>query len=193
MTLVPLNGSTMNQIAVWRILGEGESESTYFDELKRYLSTVTFRTDDAKGGDLANVWRLSGKKLKEGLKIVVMDIDNNDPEELREFRGWCDQNRINLIISNPSIEVWLLMHFKDVSSNMDQDDLEGGLSKALGHEYQKRKGIRPTRRMVSEASVRARKKIPRDGDPFEFVLTHPGNTMMPIIFDIVGEDVVVSK
>jgi hypothetical protein len=87
MNLVPLNGSTMNQIAVWRILGEGESESTYFDELKRYLSTVTFRTDDAKGGDLANVWRLSGKKLKEGLKIVVMDIDNNDPEELRELGG----------------------------------------------------------------------------------------------------------
>ena len=52
MTGIPLNGPVLNQIVPWKVLGEGDSEVTYFDELKRYLETVTFVTDSAKGGDL---------------------------------------------------------------------------------------------------------------------------------------------
>ena len=188
MTGIPLNGPVLNQIVPWKVLGEGDSEVTYFDELKRYLETVTFVTDSAKGGDLANIRRSSEKRVKNGLKIVAMDIDQNSPGELRQFNDWCGRNNISLLISNPSFEVWLLMHFKNVSSNMDQEDLENDLTAALGRKYEKKKGIRPTRKMISGAVDRAREKIPRDADPFEYVLTHPGNTMMPLLFEIVGEE-----
>ena len=117
-----------------------------------------------------------------------MDIDQNSPWELRQFNDWCGRNNISLLISNPSFEVWLLMHFKNVSSNVDQGDLENDLTAALGRKYEKKKGIRPTRKMISGAVDRAREKIPRDADPFEYVLTHPGNTMMPLLFEIVGEE-----
>ena len=40
MTGIPLNGPVLNQIVSWKVLGEGDSEVTYFDELKRYLETV---------------------------------------------------------------------------------------------------------------------------------------------------------
>ena len=188
MTGIPLNGPVLNQIVPWKVLGEGDSEVTYFDELKRYLETATFVTDSAKGGDLANILRSSEKRVKNGLKIVAMDIDQNSPWELRQFNDWCCRNNISLLISNPSFEVWLLMHFKNVSSNMDQEDLENDLTAALGRKYEKKKGIRPTRKMISGAVDRAREKIPRDADPFEYVLTHPGNTMMPLLFEIVGEE-----
>ncbi len=71
---------------------------------------------------------------------------------------------------------------------MDQEDLENDLTAALGRKYEKKKGIRPTRKMISGAVDRAREKIPWDADPFEYVLTHPGNTMMPLLFEIVGEE-----
>ena len=192
MTSIPLGGPVRNQIVPWKGLGEGDSEVTYFDELKRYLETVTFDTENAKGGDIANMQRLSEKKVKKGLKIVVMDVDKNRPEALKQFNDWCRRNNISLLISNPSFEVWLLMHFKNVASNMDQDDLENDLTAVLNRSYDKKKGIRPNRTMISSAVDRAREKIPRDADPFEYVLTHPGNTMMPLLFEIVGEEFVHS-
>ena len=192
MTGKSSNGPTLNQIVPWKVLGEGDLEVTYFDELKRYLENVTFDTDNAKGGDLANMRRLSEKKSKNGLKIVVMDIDQNSPEELRQFNEWCIRNNISLLISNPSFEVWLLMHFKNVSSNMDQDDLENNLTAVLNRKYEKKKSIRPNRKTIYSAVDRAKGKIPHDADPFEYVLTHPGNTMMPLLFEIVGEEFVHS-
>ena len=36
MTSIPLGGPVRNQIVPWKVLGEGDSEVTYFDELKRY-------------------------------------------------------------------------------------------------------------------------------------------------------------
>ena len=69
MTSIPLGGPVRNQKVSWMVLGEGDFEVTFFDELKRYLETVTFDTENAKGGDIANMQRLSEKKVKKGLKI----------------------------------------------------------------------------------------------------------------------------
>ena len=111
-----------------------------------------------------------------------MDADRSSPEELLDFKQWCDKRSVALFISNPSFEVWLLMHFEDVSSGMDQKDLEHALDRNLERKYKKSKGIHPNKAMILEAVRRAESKIPGNVDVLSYVLEHPGTTMVHLLF-----------
>ena len=183
--ILPLEPSISNRrpAQVVRVVTEGVSERIYLEEVSRFPDTPIFRPYDAKGGDLQNLRKKVRDRLGNGPGAVVMDLDRSDPEDLRDFRRWCEDRGIMLILSNPSFEVWLLMHLEDVPQYMGQRDLEHELTRCLGTGYCKGKGIRPKNVMLESAVMRARLRICNVEDPFEFVLENPGTTMMHLLFE----------
>ena len=183
MRTVPLNDNEREQAILLKVVGEGSSEVTYVEEIRRFVEGRTFKPYDAKGGDIPNVRKETKRRIGKGPGVVIMDTDRNENEDLREFKRWCDSRGIILLISNPSFEVWLLMHFRDVTSNMSKEDLKHALTDCLGRKYEKKKGIRPKRMMLVDAVRRAKLKIPKGEDVFDYVLMTPGTTMVHLLFE----------
>ena len=184
MRFIPLEPETQDRgrgITILKVVGEGSSETVYTDEVNRFLKGTKFKTLNANGGDLQNIWKTT-RYLIQNNGIVLMDTDRSAPEELLDFKQWCEERSIALLISNPSFEVWLLMHFEDVASAMDQKDLEHSLDRNLGRKYEKSKGVRPDRTMILEAIRRAESKIPGNVDVFNYIIGHPGTTMAHLLF-----------
>lgn len=162
---------------------EGASEKIYLDRLVRLGDTdLVVRTIDCHGGDLRNLRRICGTILDErerGLRSedfvgVVMDVDNTPKEEILGFIRWCRDRGIEVYLSNPSFEVFLLMHFSVVPGSLSQDGLEDSLSRHLGRRYDKARGIAISEDSVAAALRRADRALP-DGSE-EGCLERPGTT-----------------
>lgn len=102
------------------VVGEGETESNYFQEIRRIYETDRVNRVDAKGRSIDYIKRRCREQMKtmgpDDYLAIVIDLDKNTPEMIRDLDDWCRRNNIGLYISNPSFEVFLLMHFKNVSS-----------------------------------------------------------------------------
>lgn len=151
------NTSFQRRKALEILAVEGSSERIYFDRLLRLGDTdLVVRTINCHGGDLRSVRHvcesvLKDRNLMQGDYLgVVMDVDNTPHRDILEFIEWCEGRGIEVYISNPSFEVFLLMHFTNVPSGYSQHDLEDALGKQLGRRYDKAEGI-----VISDESVRA--------------------------------------
>jgi hypothetical protein len=59
-------------------------------------------------------------KLEEGDELwMVIDFDRWGTGKLSEIASKCIQKKYRLAISNPCFEIWLLLHFKDLTSNLN--------------------------------------------------------------------------
>lgn len=133
---------------------EGEkTEPEYLNALKiqpfvRDVAAVDLRVDSARGGSVprtlvATAVEARKRALKEEGEIdefwCVFDVEwpRNHPG-LREAIQRARQNKINLAISNPCFELWLILHFKDHAGWLDNDqarrlrrELDGSTDKGL--------------------------------------------------------------
>lgn len=67
---------------------------------------------------LLNRWKEEGLSVKKGDKgFVVMDIDNDKKkaEKTKKLIAMNKNSAIDFIVSNPTFEVWFLLHFKDTA------------------------------------------------------------------------------
>ncbi|WP_400209758.1 RloB family protein [Candidatus Methanarcanum hacksteinii] len=161
---------------------EGSSEKVYFDRLARLgVTDMAVRTVDCHGGDIKKVRRvcecmLDDRNRKQGDSLgVVIDVDNTSKDEMLRFLDWCEGRDIEVYISNPSFEVFLLMHFIDVPSSISQHDMEGSLGRLQGRRYEKACGISISEESVKAALTRADKALPSRSDTVT-CLEHPGTT-----------------
>ncbi len=103
---------------VYVIVGEGASETLYFDMISRIFPGASVHTCDAKGGDLRSmrqaVSREASRSGKSNRIAAVMDVDEKTPAQVGEFDRWCQERGVDLYVSNPSFEVYLLMHYRNV-------------------------------------------------------------------------------
>ncbi len=170
--------SKRNRINI--IIGEGESDGNYFQDVGRLFDTDRINRIDAKGRSFEYIKNRCRSELKDmspdDYLAIVIDVDQNTPEAIMELEHWCSNNNIGLYVSNPSFEVFLLMHFRNVSPNWTQDDLERELSDSLGRHYHKTDGIRPTKESVNDAIKRSEETLPKKGNELENVLQQPGRT-----------------
>ncbi len=113
--------------------------------------------------------------MHDGDLGVVMDVDNTPKKDLLEFVGWCEKNGIEVYISNPSFEVYLLMHFANVPSSSSQHDLEDSLGRHLGKRYDKARGIGISDESVRAALGRAERALPSKLD-IKDCIDRPGTT-----------------
>ena len=93
---------------------------------------------------------------------------------------------IDLFVSNPSFEVFLLMHFQDVKGRMSQDDMEDALSRHLGRRYDKAKGIRIDEDMVRTDMGRADISI-SGKDDIATISSTPGTTNFQKLLSKISE------
>ena len=143
---------------------EGESEKTYFEWFRQHEAGVALKIQPTKMAGLESIHRtcMNYKKThpveKDDIHIVIIDVDNRSASEINDFIKKCEKNGMDVFVSNPSFEVWLLMHFKDVTGNPNQNDLERRLSEAMGYRYKKSEGIRMTPENIRSAIERGYKK-----------------------------------
>lgn len=182
--LVRKSKSVLQKRSVEVLVMEGASEKIYFDKMSK-RSDVTIRSIDCHGGDLKKIkhrCEVESSKLRQGDSLcVVMDVDNTPSSDIRGFISWCGEKNISVYLSNPSFEVFLLMHYTDVSPQYDQHDLEDSISRFLGRKYEKARGITTTDSMVKDAVRRSAKSVSVDGCIADYCLDHPGSTMLHLL------------
>ena len=162
------------------IIGEGRSEKIYIDRIRSDFSNIHIHTIDARGGDVAQIKRCLNREMasyRKGDEIcVVMDVDYKNVDDIVKFEKWCVDNGIELYISNPSFEVYLLMHYRDVHGNLSQSDLEESLSTHLGRKYDKGRGISLDEQKILSAVSRADRNLPEKQSSAMYVAGKPGTT-----------------
>ena len=162
------------------VVTEGLSEEIYLDRIRSMFEGVPIHTVNAGGGDIGKLKRECSKILLErerwDMLAIVTDMDEKSVSEIIKFDDWCKRNGVELYLSNPSFEVFLLMHYQDVRGSMSQSDLEEALGRHLGRRYDKAKGIRPTERSVAEAIRTAEHSLPKNIDPIAGVARFGGTT-----------------
>lgn len=127
------------------VVAEGRTERAYFDGLRRRGCDVEIKIPSSSPTDALNLVRLADRVVKKGhvdpkdgdLVICAFDVQGNDPRNMVEAIRLAESRGIILAISNPCIEVWLLMHFQDVKHRLECQD---ALSSLSGHIRGYRKG-----------------------------------------------------
>lgn len=109
-----------NDIILIAAEGKNKTEKNYFQEFNRSLNgcNIVFsngnNTDPVKiVNDAVNTAKTKGVEVQNGdLVYAVFDTDFNKESQIKEARKLADKNGVELILSNPCFEVWLLLHFR---------------------------------------------------------------------------------
>ena len=173
------------------VITEGLSEGIYLERIRARYGDIPVHTVNASGGDVKNLKRECLKLIREkdegDIIAIVADVDEKTADEISEFENWCKHNSVELYISNPSFEVFLLMHFGDAKAWMTQGDLEDALSSSLGRKYCKARGIPMDDSSVMAAIDRAELSLTKGMDPIESVSKNKGSTNFHLLlFKIAG-------
>ena len=162
------------------VVTEGLSEQIYLERIRARFGDIPVHAVNASGGDIKKLKRECIKLIREkeawDMLAVVTDVDEKTADEIVKFDEWCKENLVELYISNPSFEVFLLMHYTDVKAWMSQEDLEEALTSHLGRRYDKSRGITVYEDSVKDAMNRAERSLPKDSDDVETVSRTRGTT-----------------
>ncbi|HKM13315.1 MAG TPA: RloB family protein [Candidatus Methanomethylophilaceae archaeon] len=152
------------------ILVEGRSEENYLNRFKKRNSPLKIMPIIANRQDPCSIADLCIRRSKEydisnerGDKAaIVYDVDQNTSVQISECSKKCVESNIDMYLSSPSFECWLIMHFRDVNSNDTQDVLLQSMTNELGQEYKKSKNINRliNDSMIKDAIERSSKRIP---------------------------------
>ena len=123
------------------IAGEGKTERIYFDHFDDGKKGYTIKF--ARGNDtdplslvknLNNTVKRLGLDLKDGDKaFCVFDTDDCKDKEkiLLEAITFAKKNKIDIIFSTPSIELWFLLHYTYTTAAMTNKELLTKLKKYI--------------------------------------------------------------
>lgn len=153
------------------VVCEGKlTEPNYFDGLRKAVKNplVAVEIEPEAGVPLSVVRRAKELKVAaetaakrerdENLKFdsvwAVFDVD--DHPQLAEARTMAHENRMELAISNPCFELWLVLHFRD-SPGMQHRDHIASLLRTFLPEYDKRVTFLSVAQGYNSAVTRARR------------------------------------
>lgn len=87
---------------------------------------------------------------------IVADQDQWSTNQLQKLTDLSIKHKdVHIAISNPSFELWLLLHYEDGQSLKSNTDLGERLKKYLGENYKTLVGFRPTMDYIQQAISRA--------------------------------------
>jgi hypothetical protein len=97
---------------------------------------------------------------------IVIDKDENDPEDLRALSDWCNQKGYKLALSSPLFEFWFAIHFQYIEEAFNKEDIYECLNTRLGCRYNKTDDYKDILSNYTDAAIKnaknLRKKIGRD-------------------------------
>jgi hypothetical protein len=101
------------------ILCEGETEVSYFNQLKVYCRdalTVTVYIDSDHSSPKTMIKTAIRKLRDQHYDKVFCVFDGDDVQQVQDAQNLARrQTHIQLVISNPCIELWFILHFKYTS------------------------------------------------------------------------------
>ena len=101
----------------------------------------------------------------------------------------CDRLGFHLFLSNPSFEVWLLSHFRQLTHPYTQDELIDDMGRALGGGYSKSRGFEIDDGMVDRAIENSRKLLPDEECNPVGSFRHNPSTMVHSLVDTIRKRV----
>ncbi len=130
------------------LIVEGDTEEKYFQHFR--ISTGRNITNITNCGKKSSKSKLVNIAIKQRVKYreqghydddtdetwVVFDRDKDiqnqkDRDSFNQALELAKNNHIEVAYSNDSFELWFLLHFKDVSSEMDRNEIDAKLRKHL--------------------------------------------------------------
>ncbi len=133
------------------IVCEGEkTEIIYFNGFKERNSGVEIITVHGKYTDPINIVKFAEERMhkwdidfdKGDGVWCVFDVDENSGPVIKNASDHAIAKKIKIALSNPSFEVWYLLHFKDVFSQINRQDVILDLKDYI-KDYKKNKDVNP--------------------------------------------------
>ncbi|MFW6233589.1 MAG: RloB family protein [Nanoarchaeota archaeon] len=133
------------------IICEGKTEKNYFEILKQKLRIsglniiciVSEKKDpksiSEKAIEILEKNKAENNYIKGDKYYCVFDLDNHRNKKLDEAKKEIiDYPEIKLILSNPSLELWFLLHFEKIEEkNLSNRRINDLLSKKINKKYSK--------------------------------------------------------
>ena len=129
------------------IVCEGkETEINYFNGFKTRYSNLNIIPLYKKCTDPKNIV----KRAKEQIKVYrlklnqgdglwcVFDVDESTNEEIKTTYNRAKKNKIMIALSNPSFELWYLLHFDNILSQLTRQEVKERLKNFI-QDYSKSK------------------------------------------------------
>ncbi len=116
---------------VFVIVCEGEkTERIYFNRYKTRHSNLRIETPNSRCTDPINLAKFSREQIKkEALDLkngdaiwCVFDCDENTNEDMSKARKIAGKD-IKICLSNPNFELWFLLHFSFIVSNVTRSEV----------------------------------------------------------------------
>lgn len=106
------------------IVCEGEkTERTYLKNYRRRDTGVRIEIPNTSNTDPLNLVRFASLKAEElginkntGSVWIVFDVDSNSDVLIEKVRKLAKRKNMEVILSNPSFELWYLIHFASTST-----------------------------------------------------------------------------
>jgi chromosome segregation and condensation protein ScpB len=119
------------EVFVISIATEGKTEEQYFDYLSEMVSNGVIKIDrlirddedDTKSHPMyvielleerIELWKEYGVEANELWMIIDRDKQNVSKKQLEQIIENCENKGFNLALSNPTFELWLLLHVTDL-------------------------------------------------------------------------------
>ncbi len=129
------------EVYIISIASEGKTEEAYFDGIKELDSSKIVKIDrlekkyeaDTKShpkyviellDERKEYWKEYGVASDELWMVVDRDKQNVSKEQLYKIIEICKKEGYNLALSNPTFELWLLMHIVDLDKYSKEDLLK---------------------------------------------------------------------
>lgn len=126
-------------VYVISIASEGKTEEQYFDSLSEITADSIIKIDrlirsdehDTKSHpkhvfklleERIEVWKEYGVESNELWMVVDRDKQNVSEAQLKEIIYSCNEKGFNLALSNPTFELWLLLHITNIE-HYNKNDL----------------------------------------------------------------------
>ena len=163
------NNTRRRQTGIVLVMGDGESEKAYFERLSDLCNSVGIKAyATAKTGPDVLIRKTREYVRKHNLDpfdgdlvAIVMDLDDRFSEsQIADMDRRCVELGFSLFLSNPSFEVWLLSHFRQLTHPYTPSELMEDMDRELDGGYTKSRGFEIDDGMIDRAIVNARKLLP---------------------------------
>jgi hypothetical protein len=130
---IPPESVPPKDVYIISIAGEGKTEEQYFDGIKTMSTGNTIWIDRLEKADETDTkshpnyvikllderrkyWEEHGARSDELWMVIDRDVQNVTLEQLKNIITQCKDKDYKLAISNPTFELWLLLHITDIAN-----------------------------------------------------------------------------
>lgn len=157
--------SIRNECKVFVIVCEGETEQIYFNSYRKRRCNLIIKTPNSDVTDPVNLVKFAKTQINKydldfskGDEIYcVFDADGNTDNNISKAVKEAGKE-VKVIFSNPSFEIWYLLHFLYATNRIDNKALINSLSKYIS-KYKKTVDFSQLLRDKKETAIKNAKKL----------------------------------